>query len=164
MAKRKKVTLSHLDKNARARMVDVSRKSVTSRTAIAAAVVTMHPEVLDAMLAGDNPKGDALGVARIAGIQAAKRTDELIPLCHPLGLDFVGVDFERTSPGELAITATAKTSSKTGVEMEALTAASVAALAIYDMGKAADKAMTIGPIQLESKTGGKSGTYRRKQQ
>ena len=151
--------LSHVDDQGQARMVDVSPKPVTARTAIASATVTSQPEVIAAIWAGDLPKGEALAVARVAGIAAAKRTADLIPLCHPMTLEWVDVAFARPADNVITITATAKTCSRTGVEMEALTAASVAALTIYDMAKAADKGITIGPIRLEQKTGGKSGDY-----
>jgi cyclic pyranopterin phosphate synthase len=142
-------------------MVDVSRKDVTQREATASAVVRMEPAVLDALMQGTLPKGEALGTARVAGILAAKRTGEWIPLCHPLPLDWVKIDFSRTASDELTILCTAKTAARTGVEMEALTGASAAALTLYDMAKAADKAIVIGPIQLERKSGGKSGSYQR---
>lgn len=140
-------------------MVDVSDKPVTARTATASARLCARPEVVDALLAGDLPKGEALGTARVAGIMAAKRTAEWIPLCHPLTLEWVQVEFARSGPGELTILCTARTASRTGVEMEALVGASAAALTLYDMGKAADKAMTLGPIQLERKSGGRSGEF-----
>ena len=154
-------TLSHVDASGAAQMVDVSAKDVTQREAVASALLTMRAEVLTALLRGELRKGDAVATARVAGIMAAKRTSELIPLCHPLPLDCVGLDFEPTGPGEMLIRCTAKTSARTGVEMEALTGVAIAALTLYDMAKAADKAITIGPIQLERKTGGKSGTYQR---
>ena len=154
--------LSHLNEKGEARMVDVSGKEVTSRTARAEGFVAMAPETLDLILSGRVPKGDVLATARIAGIIAAKRTHELIPLCHPLPLAEVTVEFEpsRDPPG-LAVTATAKVDAKTGVEMEALTAVSVACLTIYDMCKAADRAMSFTGIRLQEKTGGRSGTFRR---
>lgn len=142
-------------------MVDVSAKEVTTREAVASARIVMRSEVLSALMRGEMPKGDAIATARVAGIMAAKRTSELIPLCHPLPVDCVRVDFEPTGPGEMLIRCVARTSARTGVEMEALTGVSVAALTLYDMAKAADKSITIGPIQLESKTGGKSGPYQR---
>lgn len=153
--------LSHVDAHGNAQMVDVSAKAVTVREATASARVRATAEVIDALFGRSLPKGDALGVARIAGIQAAKRTGEWIPLCHPLGLDWVQVEFERRGAGELLITCTTRTTARTGVEMEALVGATAAALTVYDMGKALDKSMVIGPIQLERKTGGKSGEYRR---
>lgn len=154
--------LSHLDEGGRAKMVDVSQKEVTAREATASALLRIRSDALDLLMGGGLPKGDALNTARIAGIQAAKRTAELIPLCHILPLDFVGIEFLRTGPGELALSCTARTTARTGVEMEAMTGASVAALTIYDMCKSADKAIEIGPIRLEAKSGGKSGDYRRK--
>ena len=150
--------LSHFDHTGHASMVDVSAKQPTRRTATASAFVELSPAVLAALPA--NPKGNPLEVARFAGIQAAKRTSELIPMCHPLPLTHVDVETEITTNG-VSITATAATIGPTGVEMEALTAASVAALTIYDMTKALDKAIVIRSIQLESKTGGKSGNYKR---
>jgi cyclic pyranopterin phosphate synthase len=139
-------------------MVDVGEKAPTRRTAIASAFVSLNEETIAAL--PENPKGNPLEIARIAGIQAAKRTSELIPLCHPLPLSYADVQCELTAGG-VEITATARTTSQTGVEMEAMTAASVAALTIYDMCKALDKGITIGPIQLIEKTGGKSGDFRR---
>jgi len=153
--------LSHVGPEGDARMVDVSQKPVTQREATASAVVHLQPAVLEALLAGSLPKGDAVATARIAGIQAAKRTSEWIPMCHPLPLDWVRVEFARTAPGELSITCTTKSTGRTGVEMEALTGAAAAALTIYDMAKSADQAMVIGPIQLEHKTGGRRGAYTR---
>ena len=152
--------LSHVGPAGEARMVDVSEKSITSREAIATAVVSMKADVMDAIFNGSLPKGDAIATARIAGIQAAKKTGELIPLCHPLPLDCVRINFERKG-SNLLITCSAKTVAKTGVEMEVLCGVSAAALTLYDMAKAADKSITIGPIQLERKPGGKSGTYQR---
>ena len=154
---RKEPELSHIGPRGEARMVDVSQKSATDREASASAVVRMRAEVLDAVVGGTLPKGDALATARVAGILAAKRTSESIPLCHPLPLDWVRVDFSRTGANELSIVCTAKTTARTGVEMEALMGVTVAALTLYDMAKAADKAIVIGPIRLERKTGGKSG-------
>ncbi len=151
--------LTHLDEQGAARMVDVSAKAVTAREAVATGTITMSAEALAAIHDGRVPKGDVLAVARIAGIQAAKRTSDLIPLCHPLGLSSVVVDFERIEYG-LRATATARTSGQTGVEMEAMTAAAVALLTVYDMAKAIDKAMVIGEIRLLSKSGGKSGDWR----
>ena len=151
--------LTHLDEGGAARMVDVSAKPVTAREAIATGVVTMSADALAAIDDSRVAKGDVLAVARIAGIQAAKRTSDLIPLCHPLGLSSVSVDFELLENG-LRATATARTSGQTGVEMEAMTATAVALLTIYDMAKAIDKAMVIGEIRLLSKSGGKSGDWR----
>lgn len=150
--------LSHYNDSGEARMVDVGAKTVTQRTAKAHAFVRMSAEVLAAL--PQNPKGDPLGVARIAGILAAKRTAELIPLCHSLPLSHVDLDFT-VEAGGVRITATAATSAQTGVEMEALTAASVAALTIYDMTKALDKRIEVQDIYLLEKTGGKSGDFRR---
>lgn len=142
-------------------MVDVSEKVDTVRKAVASALVTMKPDSLSLLRAEQLPKGNVLTVARIAGIGAAKRTSDLIPLCHPLPIDSVQIDFDFVDNQSIKIIATVSVTAKTGVEMEALSAAAVAALTIYDMTKAVDKAIVLGPIQLESKTGGKSGTYRR---
>ena len=150
--------LSHYDRGGRARMVDVSGKSATRRTAEASGFVLLSPGVLAAL--PKNPKGDPLEVARIAGIMAAKKTSELIPMCHPLPLAFVDVEM-RVCENGVAITGKVATTAETGVEMEALTAVSVAALTLYDMMKAADKGIEIREIALEQKTGGKSGDYRR---
>ena len=152
--------LTHLDKNGNALMVDVGGKDVTARTARAAATVTMRPETLRALLDGNLKKGDALAAARIAGIMAAKRTFELIPLCHNIPIESVTVDFEDDGCNRLYIYATLRCSWKTGIEMEALTAVSVAALTVYDMCKAIDRGMTIKNIRLLEKSGGKSGEYR----
>jgi len=152
--------LSHYDKSGQARMVDVSGKSPTRREAEASAFVSISSEVLAAL--PKNPKGDPLEVARIAGIMAAKRTSELIPMCHPLPLALVDVEV-RVCENGLAITSKVATTAETGVEMEALVAASVSALTIYDMLKAADKGIQIRDIVLERKSGGKSGEYRRGQ-
>lgn len=152
---------THFDEAGNARMVDVSDKSVTTRTATAAARITMAPRTLEHILAGTARKGDVLGTARIAGIMAAKRTHELIPLCHQLALSSVTVDFTADeAAGAIAVTATVKIDGKTGVEMEALTAVSVACLTVYDMVKAADRSMRIGDIHLAAKSGGRSGDYR----
>jgi cyclic pyranopterin phosphate synthase len=150
--------LSHYDSSGRARMVDVSAKSATKREAEASAFVAIKPEVLASL--PSNPKGDPLEVARIAGIMAAKRTSELIPMCHPLPLSFVDVAVHLCENG-LAVTSKVTTTAETGVEMEALVAASVCALTLYDMLKAADKGIEIREIVLERKSGGKSGEYRR---
>jgi cyclic pyranopterin phosphate synthase len=150
--------LSHFDSSGRATMVDVSAKSPTSREAIATAFVELSEAVLAAL--PENPKGNPLEVARFAGIQAAKRTSELIPMCHPLPLSFVDVEVEIVAGG-IQIFATAATTAATGVEMEALTAASIAALTIYDMTKALDKSIRIREIVLLKKHGGKSGDYKR---
>lgn len=150
--------LTHLDANGKARMVDVSEKPDTARVAVARGEVTMKPETLQLIQAGAMKKGDVLTVAQIAGIQAAKQTASLIPLCHPLPLTKVDVDLEldESLPG-IRITATAKVTGKTGVEMEALTAVSIAALTIYDMAKAVEKTMRIQNIRLVEKHGGRSG-------
>jgi len=150
--------LSHYDSAGRARMVDVSGKASTKRTARARATVRMIPEVLAAL--ASNPKGDPLEVARVAGIMAAKKTAELIPMCHPLGLSHVDVSATVTSDG-VEIEANASTTAGTGVEMEAMTAAAVAALTVYDMTKALDKGIVIERVELIEKTGGKSGRYRK---
>jgi len=152
--------LSHLDESGAARMVDVSGKDVTVREATAGGRVRMAPETLALVLGGAMKKGDVIATARIAGIMAAKRTHELIPLCHPLPLQSVTVDIaaDATLPG-LVVTATAKVTGRTGVEMEALTAASVACLTIYDMAKAVDRAMVIEDVRLIAKSGGRSGDW-----
>jgi cyclic pyranopterin phosphate synthase len=143
-------------------MVDVSAKAETPREAVARAVIKMKPATLRLVRRGNAPKGDVLGIARTAGILAAKRTSELIPLCHPLRLTRVDVQFDRSGrPGELGVEARVRTVDKTGVEMEALTAVSVAALTVYDMVKAIEKGVTIARIQLIEKRGGKSGHWRR---
>jgi cyclic pyranopterin phosphate synthase len=151
--------LSHLDAAGAARMVDVSDKSETARTATAEAVVRMRPETLGLIQQGGMPKGDVLATARIAGIMAAKRTPDLIPLCHPLAITGVTLDLEPSGDDALVIRATVKTSGKTGVEMEALTAASIAALTVYDMCKAVEKGMRIESVRLIEKHGGKSGDW-----
>ena len=150
--------LSHFDDAGRARMVDVSGKPPTRREATASAFVSLSAEVLAAL--PNNPKGNPLEIARIAGIQAAKRTSDLIPLCHPLPLSFVDVTAQ-LQPGGVELRSTAATTAGTGVEMEALTAVTIAALTIYDMCKALDKGILIRDVQLESKSGGKSGDYQR---
>ncbi len=150
--------LSHFDEAGQARMVDVGAKAETQREAVASAFVELNEAVLAAL--PQNPKGDPLEVARFAGIQAAKRTSELIPMCHPLALTFVDVQ-AKVVAGGVEIRATAATVAGTGVEMEAMTAAAVAALTVYDMTKALDKGIRIREIALVSKTGGKSGAYRR---
>jgi cyclic pyranopterin phosphate synthase len=154
-------TLTHLGRSGEATMVDVGGKAETERTAVAQGAVVMQADTLALILSGDARKGDVLGVARIAGIMAAKRTHELIPLCHPLLLTRISVDIEPdlSLPG-LRVTAMARVTGKTGVEMEALTAASVACLTVYDMAKAVDRGMVISDIRLVEKTGGKSGDYR----
>jgi cyclic pyranopterin phosphate synthase len=152
--------LTHIGADGAANMVDVGGKAETERTAVAEGFVTMQPETLRLILSGNAKKGDVLGVARVAGIMAAKKTHELIPLCHPLLLTKLSVDIEadESLPG-LKVTALARVTGKTGVEMEALTAASVACLTIYDMAKAVDRGMTITGVRLVEKTGGKSGGY-----
>jgi len=153
-------SLSHVDENGNAHMVDVGDKAITERAAVAAGEVRMLPETLALVRAGQLKKGDVLTVAQVAGIQAAKRTAELIPFCHPLPLEHLALEFELDDalPG-IRIRASVRTRSKTGVEMEALTAVSVAALTIYDMAKAAEKSMRIQNIRLVSKTGGVGGDY-----
>ena len=155
-------SLTHLGRTGEASMVDVGGKDETERTAIAEGAVVMKRETLSLIMEGNAKKGDVIGTARIAGIMAAKRTHELIPLCHPLLLTRVSVEIEpdEALPG-LRVTALARVTGKTGVEMEALTAASVACLTIYDMAKAVDREMTITGVRLAEKTGGKSGDYRR---
>ena len=154
---------THLDEKGRARMVDVSAKRATSREAVARGRVLMKPETARAIEKQTGAKGDVLAVAKIAGIMAAKRTSDLIPLCHPLEITAVDVAFRTDARrGEIEIEAAVRTRGRTGVEMEALTAVSAAALTIYDMCKAADRAMTLSDIQLVLKRGGKSGTFRRK--
>ena len=150
--------LTHLDEHGHARMVDVGGKAATQRLAVASGVIAMSGTALAAIRAGDAPKGDVLAAARIAGIMAAKKTAELIPLCHPLALDAVTLDFAIENGG-IRATATASLSGRTGVEMEALTAVSIALLTIYDMAKALDKAMVIGELRLLEKRGGKSGDW-----
>lgn len=151
--------LSHLDERGAARMVDVSAKAETVRTARAEALVVMQPATLELIVSGGSPKGDVLAVARVAGIMGAKRTSELIPLCHPLPLSSVTVDFEATGFGTLRVEAVARTTGKTGVEMEALTAVTIAALTVYDMCKAAEKGIRIEGVRLLEKQGGKSGAW-----
>lgn len=153
------MTLTHLDEHGAARMVDVTDKAVTYRVAVAEASVRMLPQTLAMIVDGRHAKGDVFAVARIAGIQAAKKTSELIPLCHPLLLSSAKVELQPQGEDSVLITATCKLSGQTGVEMEALTAASVAALTIYDMCKAVDKGMVIGNIRLLQKSGGKSGDW-----
>ena len=152
------MALTHLDESGRARMVDVGAKPATARSASARGNITMSPAALEAIRDGAVPKGDVLAAARIAGIMAAKKTAELIPLCHPLALDAVTLDFAMIG-GAVEVSATASLTGRTGVEMEAMTAVSIALLTIYDMAKALDKAMVIGPIRLIEKRGGKSGDW-----
>lgn len=151
--------LTHLDSQGRAHMVDVTDKAVTFREAAAQAVVRMRPETLDMIVSGGHPKGDVFAVARIAGIQAAKKTSDLIPLCHPLMLTGVKVELSAQGSDAVLIVARCKLSGQTGVEMEALTAASVAALTVYDMCKAVDRGMTIESVRVLEKLGGKSGHF-----
>lgn len=152
--------LAHLDDRGQARMVDVSIKDETVRVAIAEAHVSMTSGISDRFFVGDLPKGDAIGVVRMAAILAVKKTSELVPLAHPISVESVTAEIERTEGGA-RIVVTARATAKTGVEMEALTGASLGAIALYDMVKGFDKAVTIGPIQLLSKTGGKSGDWSR---
>jgi len=152
--------LTHFDANGAAHMVDVSQKPNTERTAVAAGLVKMRPETLSLMKEGKAKKGDVLSVARLAGIMAAKKTHDLIPLCHPLALSKISIDLEYKGADQVEIIATVKTTGPTGVEMEALTAVNVAALTVYDMLKAVDRAMVITDIRLLQKDGGKSGSYR----
>ncbi len=150
--------LTHMDESGRARMVDVSDKAVTTREAVAEGFLRMSPETLQLALSGEGKKGDVRAVAEIAGVMAAKRTSDLIPMCHPLPITKAEVRVE-PADGGLAVTARVKTTGQTGVEMEALTAASVACLTLYDMLKAAEKGMVIETVRLASKTGGKSGDW-----
>lgn len=155
-------SLTHIDDEGAARMVDVGAKAATARRAVASGRITMGADVLAAIREGNAPKGDVLSAARIAGIMAAKRTGELIPLCHPLGLEAVNIDFDyedADGSGAIRATATASLTGKTGVEMEAMTAISVALLTIYDMAKALDKGMVIEGVRLIAKSGGKSGDW-----
>ena len=152
--------LTHLDENGSARMVDVGGKEITERTARASACVHMQPRTLQTLLNNGLKKGDALAAARIAGIMAAKRTFELIPLCHNIPIESVNIDFDNDGKERLFITSTLRCSYKTGIEMEALTAVSVAALTVYDMCKAIDRGMAVEDIRLLEKSGGKSGDYR----
>jgi cyclic pyranopterin monophosphate synthase len=151
--------LTHLDEDGSAHMVDISAKRVTAREAVATGHISMSEEAAAAIAQGLVKKGDVLAVARVAGIMAAKRTSDLIPLCHPIALTSVGIDFV-LEPAGVTVTATARTAGQTGVEMEALTASSVALLTIYDMAKALDKGMVIGNVRLIAKSGGKSGDWR----
>ncbi len=161
--------LTHVDERGSARMVDVSSKRVTKRRAVATAEVHLNARTLDTILKTEkrggadavSAKGDVFAAARIAGIQAAKRTGELIPLCHPLPLEAVAVELTPCPPDRICIRAEAAITARTGVEMEALTAVSVAALTVYDMCKSMDRGIEIGPIRLEAKSGGRSGTWRR---
>ncbi len=152
--------LTHLDEEGRAHMVDVGGKQATRRVAVAEAHLSMSAEARAALFAGTLPKGDALAVARIAAIQGAKQTPALVPLCHPIGIDAIAADVESTDAGA-RIVVTVEVTAKTGVEMEAITGAGIGAIALYDMVKAIDKGVVIGPVQLLSKTGGKSGDWQR---
>ena len=152
--------LSHIDESGKAQMVDVGSKDITERVAVAGCEIHMQQSTLDLIKSGGFDKGDVLGVARVAGVMAAKKTSDLIPLCHPIALTQVTIDFDDLDTGTgLSVTSTARTTWKTGVEMEALTAASIAALTVYDMCKAVDRAIQIDRLRLLSKSGGKSGDY-----
>ena len=153
--------LTHFDESGNARMVDVGQKPETDRTAVASAVVNMLPETLSKILDRQIEKGDVLGIARVAGITGSKRTSDLIPLCHPLRIISVDIKFQPLSDSAIKAEATVRAIDRTGVEMEALTAITTAALTIYDMCKSVDRAMTVTDVQLESKSGGKSGLYQR---
>lgn len=153
------MSLTHIDDNGAARMVDVGEKEVTRRSASAQAVVSMQPETLSLILSGGMPKGDVFACARIAGIMAAKRTWELIPMCHPLPIEGIEMEITPISDTDVRIVSTLRCTHKTGIEMEALTAASVAALALYDMCKAVDRGMVIRDVMLLRKSGGKSGDF-----
>ena len=150
--------LTHIDESGRARMVDVGQKPDTERIAVARGTVKMKPETFDLIKKGQVAKGDVLAVAQVAGISAAKQTPHLIPMCHPIAIDSVAMEFDPVEPDAVEITATVKCTGKTGVEMEAVTAVSVAALTIYDMCKAVDRGMRIENVRLVQKSGGKSGT------
>jgi cyclic pyranopterin phosphate synthase len=154
-----KTKLSHIDENGASRMVDVSEKKVTERMAVAHARVTMKPETFRLIMGKRVSKGDVLGVARVAGIMAAKKTSELVPMCHPLNINLVKIDYINNNQDSIEITSEVKVSAKTGVEMEALTAVSICALTIYDMCKSVDRSMIISDIYLVKKSGGKSGTF-----
>lgn len=154
--------LTHVDEHGAARMVDVAAKAVTHRRAVATAYVRMRPETVAMIVEGRAPKGDVFAVARVAGIMAAKRTSDLIPLCHPLAITHATVELEAATDG-VRVTAAVETDGKTGVEMEAFTAASVAALTLYDMCKAVDRGMTVEDLGLLSKEGGKSGSWTREE-
>ena len=154
---------THFGEHGRAKMVDVSEKALTTREAVAQGTVMMKPETLKRIKTGGIKKGDVLAVAQVAGIMAAKKTHELVPMCHPLQITGVDIDFAIKDPDQIEVKATVRTTDRTGVEMEALTAVSVAALTIYDMCKAVDRAMIINDIKLMKKSGGKSGVYERKE-
>jgi cyclic pyranopterin phosphate synthase len=153
------VPFTHLDRRGALRMVDVSDKEPTRREAVAGGELSTRPEVLDQLLAGGLAKGDALAAARVAGVLAAKRAVEWIPLCHPLPVEYIEVSFHRPRPETLGITCTVRATARTGVEMEALVGVAAAALTLYDMTKSADREMVIGAIRLERKSGGRSGTF-----
>lgn len=153
------MSLTHIDDNGAARMVDVGEKEVTRRSALAQAVVSMQPQTLSLILSGGMPKGDVFACARIAGIMAAKRTWELIPMCHPLPIEGIEMEITPISDTDVRIVSTLRCTHKTGIEMEALTAASVAALTLYDMCKAVDRGMVIRDVMLLRKSGGKSGDF-----
>lgn len=155
--------LSHVTPSGEAHMVDISEKGDTEREAVVTGRITMQPETLEQIKSASLKKGDVLAIARVAGIMAAKKTSELIPLCHPILLSSIAVDFDLSANDSIGITGRAKSLGKTGAEMEAFTAVSVAALTIYDMAKAIDRGMVISNIRLEAKSGGKSGTYKRKE-
>ena len=160
MTQEKSETLTHFDKQGQAHMVDVGSKADTHRIAVASGKIKMQPATLALIIAGNSKKGDVLGIARIAAIQASKKTSDLIPLCHPIALTRVAVEFEiNSSESSISCTVTAETFGKTGVEMEALSAVSVGLLTIYDMCKAVDRGMTISNLQLMEKQGGKSGSW-----
>ena len=154
--------LTHLNSIGEAKIVDIGEKAETRREAVATGRVIMKPETLEQIKAASLKKGDALAVARVAGIMAAKKTPDLIPLCHPILIDEIAIDFDLSAKDSIGITTTVMCHGKTGAEMEAMVATSVAALTIYDMGKSVDRGMTITEISLESKSGGKSGVYKRK--
>ncbi len=154
--------LTHVNSSGEARMVDVSQKGDTEREAVAKAKVMMKPGTLEQIKSATLKKGDVLAVARVAGIMAAKKTPDLIPLCHPILIDSIAVEFDLSENESVGITARVKSTGKTGAEMEALVAVSVAALTVYDMAKSVDRGMTVTEVYLESKQGGKSGIYRRK--
>ncbi len=154
-----KTKLTHIGENGASRMVDVSEKEVTERIAVAHARVTMKPETFRLIMDKKVTKGDVLGVARVAGIMAAKKTNELIPMCHPLSINSVKIDYTNNNQDSIEITSEVKVSAKTGVEMEALTAVSICALTIYDMCKSADRSILISEVYLVKKSGGKSGTF-----
>ena len=152
--------LTHLNEKGEARIVDIGDKAATRRRAVAEALLVAKPETIAAITGGTLKKGDAIAVARVAGIMAAKKTSDLVPLCHPIPLTSISLDIE-PADGALRITATAETTGQTGVEMEALTAVSIAALTLYDMAKAMDRGMRVDGLELVEKTGGKSGDYQR---